>query len=125
MNGPVSNYYPKLQVAVPFTPATGRRLLVAPGGGDAAQATLILGLRKWREQVASLLDPHHLPDKGGMGGTRPSGLSAADRASNSISSTRAMRSFEAFLADLASRKRKMIRRERKELSGGWHRDRNY
>ena len=25
------NYYPKLQVAVPFTPATGRRLLVQPG----------------------------------------------------------------------------------------------
>ena len=24
-------YYPKLQVSVPFTPATGRRLLVAPG----------------------------------------------------------------------------------------------
>src|SRR6476661_2277135 len=26
-------YYPKLQVCVPFTPATGRRLLVAPGAG--------------------------------------------------------------------------------------------
>ena len=25
------SYYPKLQVAVPFTPATGRRLLVRPG----------------------------------------------------------------------------------------------
>src|SRR5262249_42791160 len=25
------SYYPKLQVAVPFTPATGRRLMVAPG----------------------------------------------------------------------------------------------
>src|SRR5512145_65718 len=25
------NYYPKLQVSVPFTPATGRRLLVRPG----------------------------------------------------------------------------------------------
>src|ERR1041384_1513656 len=25
------SYYPKLQVSVPFTPATGRRLLVAPG----------------------------------------------------------------------------------------------
>src|SRR4030081_266565 len=25
------DYYPKVQVAVPFTPATGRRLLVAPG----------------------------------------------------------------------------------------------
>ena len=27
------DYYPKVQVAVPFTPATGRRLLVAPGQG--------------------------------------------------------------------------------------------
>src|SRR3954447_7943830 len=27
------DYYPKIQVAVPFTPATGRRLLVAPGEG--------------------------------------------------------------------------------------------
>src|SRR6059058_4631357 len=25
------SYYPKLQVSVPFTPATGRRLLVRPG----------------------------------------------------------------------------------------------
>src|SRR3979490_2405150 len=25
------NYYPKLQVAIPFTPANGRRLLVRPG----------------------------------------------------------------------------------------------
>ena len=25
------DYYPKLQVSVPFTPATGRRLLVRPG----------------------------------------------------------------------------------------------
>src|SRR5215467_7091530 len=33
------SYYPKLQVSVPFTPATGRRLLVAPGA-DIAQATL-------------------------------------------------------------------------------------
>src|SRR5213595_1677298 len=30
MSAPGS-YYPKLQVAVPFTPATGRRLLVRPG----------------------------------------------------------------------------------------------
>ena len=45
------DYYPKLQVTVPFTPATGRRLLVAPTGGDAARTALILGLRKWREQA--------------------------------------------------------------------------
>ena len=29
-----SRYYPKLTVAVPFTPATGPRLLVAPGNNE-------------------------------------------------------------------------------------------
>src|SRR5258707_13385104 len=39
------NYYPKLQVSVPFTPASGRRLLVAPGpAGEGAQAALANGL---------------------------------------------------------------------------------
>jgi predicted N-acyltransferase len=34
-------YYPKLVLAVPFTPATGRRILTAPGQ-DRAQATQVL-----------------------------------------------------------------------------------
>src|SRR5262249_19797651 len=35
------SYYPKLQVSVPFTPATGRRLLVRPGPqSDAVRAAL-------------------------------------------------------------------------------------
>src|SRR5262249_47536072 len=47
-------YYPKLQVSVPFTPATGRRLLVRPGtegmtdtpGGEAAlRGALAQGLQ--------------------------------------------------------------------------------
>src|SRR5271156_3398956 len=39
------SYYPKLQVAVPFTPATGRRLLAAPGPhAGAAEAALAQGL---------------------------------------------------------------------------------
>ncbi len=39
-------YYPKLQVAVPFTPVTGRRLLVRDGpGGKQARDALIGGLR--------------------------------------------------------------------------------
>src|SRR5215470_8427395 len=39
------SYYPKLQVAVPFTPATGRRLLVAPGADiDVTQTALARGL---------------------------------------------------------------------------------
>src|SRR6266853_6027927 len=39
------SYYPKLQVTVPFTPATGRRLMVAPGADvDATQSALARGL---------------------------------------------------------------------------------
>src|SRR5437588_11729682 len=39
------DYYPKVQVAVPFTPATGRRLLVAPGeGAQSIRAGLASGL---------------------------------------------------------------------------------
>jgi predicted N-acyltransferase len=39
------SYYPKLQVAVPFTPATGRRLLLRPGPhADDARQALVGGL---------------------------------------------------------------------------------
>src|SRR5215813_8638127 len=39
------DYYPKLQVSVPFTPATGRRLLVAPGSAmQAVRGALADGL---------------------------------------------------------------------------------
>jgi len=41
-----SRYYPKLVLGVPFTPATGRRILVAPGEGRAALAeALVAGAR--------------------------------------------------------------------------------
>ena len=47
-------YYPKLQVAVPFTPATGRRLLV--GTNDAARLPLAQALMQFagRMRVSSL-----------------------------------------------------------------------
>src|SRR5689334_14676940 len=39
------SYYPKVQVSVPFTPATGRRLLAAPGdGADLIRRGLASGL---------------------------------------------------------------------------------
>ena len=39
------SYYPKLQVSVPFTPATGRRLLVRPApSADAVREALMAGL---------------------------------------------------------------------------------
>lgn len=36
-------YYPKLQVAVPFTPVTGRRFLIKPGFEEIGQAALLQG----------------------------------------------------------------------------------
>ena len=36
-------YYPKLQIAVPFTPATGRRILLKPGVGPDLAVQLEIG----------------------------------------------------------------------------------
>ena len=44
-------YYPKLQVAAPFTPVTGRRLLVARDAPEGAREALIAGLRELRRQA--------------------------------------------------------------------------
>jgi predicted N-acyltransferase len=48
------NYYPKVLVAVPFTPATGDRVLVAPGE-DRARATRMLAnaARQWCDRAGA------------------------------------------------------------------------
>ena len=107
------DYYPKLQVAVPFTPATGRRLLIAPGGGDEARAALILGLRKWREKAQASSIHITFPTKAEWAALGQAGfLLRTGQQFHFVN--RDYGSFEAFLSDLASRKRKMIRRERKD-----------
>ncbi|MGG2383230.1 peptidogalycan biosysnthesis protein, partial [Salmonella enterica] len=44
-------YYPKLQVSVPFTPATGRRLLIAENAPPLTRETLIAGLEALTRQT--------------------------------------------------------------------------
>ena len=58
------NYYPKLQVSVPFTPATGRRLLVRPGPqADAVREALAGGLAEvCRRSNASSVHVTFLPE---------------------------------------------------------------
>jgi uncharacterized protein len=47
-------YYPKLVAAIPFTPATGRRLLVHPAAdGDAVRAALVDGMRALAEDTGA------------------------------------------------------------------------
>ncbi|MGO9673320.1 MAG: GNAT family N-acetyltransferase [Methylocella sp.] len=107
------DYYPKLQVAVPFTPATGRRLLVAPGHGEAARQMLIAGLRALREKTNASSIHITFPTESDWNALGSAGfLQRTDQQFHFLN--RGYADFEAFLNDLASRKRKMIRRERKE-----------
>jgi predicted N-acyltransferase len=107
------DYYPKLQVSVPFTPATGRRLLVAADAEPHALDTLIAGLRAWRAKIGASSIHVTFPTKaewtamGAMGFLQRTGQQFHFL-------NRGYADFEGFLGDLASRKRKMIKRERRD-----------
>lgn len=107
-------YYPKLQVSVPFTPATARKFLIAPEADPATiRPALINGLESLRERIegssihATFLTPADRDaflDRG-----------FALRMDQQFHFTnRGYRHFDDFLAGLASRKRKVLKRERRE-----------
>jgi len=113
------SYYPKLQVSVPFTPATGRRLLVRPGPqADAVRGAL----------ADSLIDICRRSDASSAHVTFPTQAEWDLLGSRGFLKRTHQQfhwenagydSFDAFLAALASRKRKTIRREREDaLSAG-------
>lgn len=101
-------YYPKLQVAVPFTPATGRRFLCAPGD----RATLMraaIGLAQGNGLSSlhvTFCTAEEASELAGLDGT----LHRVTQQFHWLN--RGYGSFDDFLADLSSRKRKMIRKER-------------
>ncbi len=108
------NYYPKLQVSVPFTPATGPRLLVRPSPyADAVKDALAAGLVTLCERrQASSAHVTFLP-KADWDRLRGKGfLKRTDQQFHWRNEGYA--TFEDFLSALASRKRKAIRRERRE-----------
>src|SRR3954451_11534378 len=106
------SYYPKVQVSVPFTPATGRRLLVAPrDDADTLRQALGRGLVELcRMRDASSVHVTFAPEAewrllGELGY-----LQRNDQQFHWVNGGYA--SFEDFLGCLAARKRKAIRRER-------------
>ena len=107
-------YYPKLQVAVPFTPATGRRLLVRPGAEAAShRAHLVAGLRALcGEAHASSIHVTFLPESEWQELGAAGFLQRTGKQFHFFN--RSYATFEDFLGSLASRKRKMVRRERKD-----------
>ncbi len=109
-------YYPKLQVAVPFTPVTGRRLLVAPEAPEGAQEALIAGLRALREAAGASSIHVTVPDRGDSDVLERAGfVSRTGEQFHFVNE--GYRDFDDFLAALASRKRKAIKRERREALG--------
>ena len=113
------DYYPKLQVSVPFTPVTGRRLLVRQGNDtERARAALLAGLDALRDKAEAssihmtFLNQPDWDDLGARGYLR-----RTDQQFHFVNEDYG--TFDGFLGSLASRKRKMIKRERKDaLAGG-------
>jgi predicted N-acyltransferase len=109
-------YYPKLQVAVPFTPATGRRLLVSPNAPAEARAALIAGLRGLCKAVNASSIHVTFANAGDCDALARAGFFL--RTGEQFHFTNpGYRDFEEFLGALSSRKRKNIKRERKEALG--------
>jgi uncharacterized protein len=111
-------YYPKLQASIPFTPVTGKRLLVPPGDDRRAREAILLQAATQltdRLGVSSLhitfLTREEWQLAGDMGLLKRTDQQFHWR-------NEGYRSFEDFLEALTSRKRKAIRKERREALGG-------
>ncbi len=103
------NYYPKLQSAVPFTPATGRRLL-APT--DAGRTALLQGAVQVAKQnkISSFHMTFCTDDEFELGGE----FGLMQRTTQQFHwVNQGYGCFDDFLAKLSSRKRKNIRKERR------------
>jgi predicted N-acyltransferase len=108
------SYYPKLQASVPFTPVPGKRLLVRAGEGEIEREALLL-------QAAM-----QVTDRLGISGLHIAFLTSEEwdlagelgflkRTDQQFHwRNDGYASFEDFLAALASRKRKTVRKERRE-----------
>jgi predicted N-acyltransferase len=105
-------YYPKLVVGVPFTPATGRRLLVADGEDRAAVARVaVAALRELcAEEGIRSIHVLHLPEEDARE-LESAGLALrVDFQFHWVN--RGYATFDDFLARFSSKRRNAIRRER-------------
>lgn len=108
------SYYPKLQCSVPFTPATGPRLLAST---PAAKSALLSAMEQFcGAQGFSGAHMTFLTDADRKICEDAGWLHREDRQFHFIN--RDYDSFDGFLASLASRKRKNIRKERAAAQDG-------
>ncbi|MEM7543752.1 MAG: peptidogalycan biosysnthesis protein [Pseudomonadota bacterium] len=110
-------YYPKLVSAIPFTPATGNRLLIK-AGADTPQLVHHL-----MEAVKQLMEANNASSFHCL---FPTSMQSALLAAESLSTRRACQyhwrnrdyqHFDDYLGELKSKRRKQIRKERREAQG--------
>jgi predicted N-acyltransferase len=107
-------YYPKLQVSVPFTPATGRRILTRPDTADPdLDKYLVSGMMQVSEQME--VSSVHVTFAEKAQWERMGAMGFLQRTHNQFHwQNDSYQTFDDFLAALSSKKRKNIRRERRD-----------
>jgi predicted N-acyltransferase len=108
------DYYPKLQIAVPFTPVPGRRLLVRQGPAAESNEALLAGAAMQiveRNQLSGVHITFLAEDQWQRLGAQGF-LQRTDQQFHWNNAGYA--SFDDYLASLASRKRKTMRKEREQ-----------
>lgn len=109
-------YYPKIQIAAPFTPVTGRRLLVAREAPEGAREALIAALQDLcRESGASSIHVTFCTDEERIALGAAGFIHRAGEQFHFVNDGYA--DFDDFLLRLTARKRKSIKRERREALG--------
>ncbi len=109
-------YYPKIQIAVPFTPVTGPRLLLEKDAPETARAALISALRALcKSYGASSLHVTFGTEEEASALAKEGFLLRAGEQFHFFNE--GYRDFDDFLDALASRKRKTIKRERRDALG--------
>ncbi len=106
-------YYPKLQSAAPFTPVTGRRFLTRAGHETIGRGALLQGVIQvaTNSEVSSFHATFCTAEEREWGES----VGLLGRVTRQFHwENRDYADFDAFLADLSSRKRKAIRKERKK-----------
>ena len=113
-------YYPKLTSAIPFTPATGSKILLDPGLDTANRASVAQALRRALGDLAHRLGASSshalfLPENE-IDAWRSAGFDIRDGLSIPLVQPRGFTDFENFLSSLKGKRRREIRRERAQVA---------
>ncbi|MDP5218328.1 GNAT family N-acetyltransferase [Ruegeria sp. 2205SS24-7] len=109
-------YYPKLQIAAPFTPATGRRFLTRPGYETIGISALTQGaVQLASENDISSLHVTFCTEAEAEAGTQMGLMRRTTQQFHWLND--GYTDFDGFLAALSSRKRKTLRKERRQAQG--------